>query len=70
METHVALSSGVLNSMVEHQTSGAQATTRTMEDVENKPNTLGATTYTEQNFERTAFLAPVTDRGTLFDILL
>ena len=70
METHVALSSGVLSAMIDQQSSGAQSTTRTMENVENKPNTQGSATYAVQNFDRTALLTPVVGRGTLFDLLL
>lgn len=70
METHVALGSGVLTTMVDYQTTGTHAAERSLENLENEPNTLGATTYTDQNFERTALLAPVTDRGTLFDVLI
>jgi hypothetical protein len=70
METHVALSSGVLTAMVDQQSSGAQSTTRTLENVEHKPNTQGSATYTAQNFDRTALLTPVVGRGTLFDLLM
>ena len=70
METHVALSSGVLDRIVDCQTTGNQTVQKSLEILENKPNTLGATTYADNNSERTALLAPITDRGTLFDILL
>jgi hypothetical protein len=69
MESHVALSSGVLTTMIDHQSAGAQSTTRTIENVENDPKTQGATTFASQNFERTALLAPVIGRGSLFDLL-
>ena len=70
METHVALSSGVLDRITDCQNSGNQITKKSLENLEKEPNTLGATTYTDNHFERIALLAPITDRGTLFDILL
>jgi len=70
METHVTLSSGVLTKMVDYQTTGTHSATKSLENLENKPNFLGATTYSNDHFERNALLAPITDRGTLFDVLL
>lgn len=70
METHVALSSGVTSMMVDHQTAGTQATAKVQEDVKEQPKDLGDASFANQNFERNALLAPVSERGSVFDLLM
>ena len=69
MESHVALSSGVTSTMVDYQTTGSQTAEKSLENLERKNESVDADTYATEHFNRNALLAPVVDRGTLFDIL-
>ena len=69
MEVHGALSTGVFTAVVDQQNIAEERTTKALENVENKPIPAGADEQTNGQFDQNALITPVTQRGTLFDIL-
>ena len=69
MEIHGALSSGFFTKVVDHQVP-SETVERKPQPETAAPERLGAVTYSNPLEENNSLIAPVTDRGTLFDVLM
>ncbi len=69
MEIHGALSSGFFTAVVDQQTP-AQTSEKKPLQINADPARLGAVTYSNLPEESNSLIKPITDRGTLFDVLM
>ena len=69
MEIHGALSSGFFTAVVDQQVP-AQTAEKKPQLINADPTRLGAVTYSNLPEEDNSLLAPITDRGILFDVLM